>query len=67
MKKLLSIAFFISALAATADDAVVTYDDTTYGPSDTIVHYDMPDTDKEKSAATDNRPNDELYSSNEEK
>jgi len=55
----------IAAVSAFADE-VVHYDGTTYGPTDTVVHYDN-DRKEEKNAIRPNVPNDEIYSKNAKK
>ncbi|WP_456453172.1 hypothetical protein [Hydrogenimonas sp.] len=67
MKKLFTITLITLGVFATADDSVVTYGGTTYGPSDTVVHYDTHGSDKEKSAIRANHPSDKLYPATEKK
>ena len=61
MKKLFTIALITLGVFATADDSVVKYGETTYGPADTVVHYDTHSAEKEKSAIRANHPNNDLY------
>ncbi len=63
MKKRFIVAIFALATAAFAEDTVQ-YADTTYGPSDTVVHYDM-DRHQEGNNDQTNIPNDEIHSQNE--
>jgi hypothetical protein len=67
MKKLFTIALITLGVFATADDSVVKYGDTTYGPADTVVHYDTHSAEKEKSAIRANHPNNDLYPATEKK
>ena len=66
MKKLFTIALLITGVFATENDTVQ-YAGTTYGPSDTTVHYDMRSNEKEKSTIRENHPNDKLYTSDDRK
>ncbi|WP_457592845.1 hypothetical protein [Hydrogenimonas sp.] len=59
MKKRIIAAIFALATAAFAED-VVHYADTTYGPSDTVVHYDM-DRHQEGNRDQTNIPNNDIY------
>ena len=68
MKKFLIIALSALGLLAAADETVVQYDTTTYGPSDTVVHYDTHSSDSgEKSTIGTNHPTDTLYPADEKK
>ena len=59
MKKVMITITLLFASAIFAEETVH-YDTTTYGPSDTVVHYDN-DRHQEKSASETNVPSDEIY------
>jgi len=68
MKKILTLTLAALGLFAAADETVVQYDGTTYGPSDTVVSYDTQNLDgQEKSEIKVNHPNDTLYPDEEKK
>ncbi|WP_353661437.1 hypothetical protein [Hydrogenimonas sp. SS33] len=61
MKKTIFATLFALATVSLFAKETVHYDSTTYGPSNTVVHYDN-DRHEEKSAIRANMPNDEIYS-----
>ena len=68
MKKILTMTLTAIGLFAVADETVVQYGETTYGPSDTVVHYDTQNSkSEEKSTIGVNHPADTLYPADEEK
>ncbi len=67
MKKKILISMIIGAVFAMADSTVVDYGDTTYGSSDTKVHYDTAGTTDAQSATSTNHPNNDLYPTDEER
>jgi hypothetical protein len=60
MMKKFMIATAILFASATFAQETVHYDTTTYGPSDTVVHYDN-DRGQEKKRSETNVPSNELY------
>jgi|GEM_PF-1629853 len=58
-KSFLIVAIFALSISAIAED-IVFYADTTYGPSDTVVHYDM-DREQEDNKEETNIPNNDIY------
>ncbi|WP_456404137.1 hypothetical protein [Hydrogenimonas sp.] len=65
MKKTIIAAIFALATAAFAEETVQ-YADTTYGPSDTVVHYDM-DRHQEGTENQTNIPNNDVHTQSESK
>ncbi|WP_201351957.1 hypothetical protein [Hydrogenimonas urashimensis] len=59
MKKIIVAALFALATAALAEETVQ-YDATTYGPSDTVVHYDN-DRQQDENRNQTNVPNNDVY------
>lgn len=64
-KSLLAMAIFALASAAYAEDTVQ-YADTTYGPSDTVVHYDIDRHQEKNGMDKTNIPNSDIYPKTEE-
>ena len=65
-KSLLAMAIFALASAAFAED-IVHYSDTTYGPSDTVVHYDTNRHQEKSGMDKTNIPNSDIYSQTEKR
>ncbi len=65
-KSFLALSISILTTTAFAEDTVY-YADTTYGPSDNIVHYDDRRDQEQNSLDQTNIPNDEIYPKTEDR